>query len=1032
MLEIKNLCKTYIPKKGMAVKALDDVSVSIQDKGLIFVLGKSGSGKSTFLNMLGGLDNYDSGEIVIKGKSSKSFSQSDFDSYRNTYVGFIFQEYNILNEFSVGANIGLALQLQGKKATPESIEEILDQVDLSGFANRKPNELSGGQKQRVAIARALIKNPQIILADEPTGALDSKTGVQVFDTLKKLSQEKLIIVVSHDREFAELYADRIIEFADGKITSDSVKSISPPALKSENLTVINKNIIKIKKGAKLTAADLDEINKCIAEGETVISSDERCNTQVNQAAKIDEHGNAQYFREITESEQPKSANTTGEFKSIKSRMPFRNTLKIGASAIKTKPIRLFMTILLSAIAFTLFGIVDTLTAYDNITTTATALTSTGETHYYIEREYKEVYDDYVYYNQSPMSEGDFDEAKELFGLSSGLLMYDQYLTFSESCYDYSVLNNRYYNNTSLYDGSIATCSDAELSSVGLELLVGELPTTKYQIVIPSYIYDVFKTAGVKLADGSELNIAKPEDILWNSVSISIGDNTNTYEICGVLDDGLNSDGKFNALKSGDNTKLESQLRDELTSTIHSCIIVSKELLNETVSQNQLFDIDIDINNSTTGIYWEPIETIPMQGDYYFKDSSKTKLSSNDVVIDCFTARKASGFDGYDKPYVSPFDYDDIIDFISDTVLDYLKSNFNIITFPNNSDEYVSAAEVEEKNKTFYDTFANYIGNYEFEGATYISLSSIYYNLNVGFTDDFKEIYLGKDNLYDLVNDHVTSSPLYESALKTLAAELDNIGREFSLTAKYNTNYDRLEEPIAFNLVAIIKPTLSDYDKLNYAGQGHLYVNEELYDSLYDIFGVDREEGKRTAKAFIVNLGNNESTIKSVLKTMYDQNGDYRYALANNSTLKDMETTSSMISQFGKIFLIVSIVCLVLAVLLMMNFIAVSITQKKREIGVLRAVGARSADVFWIFFVESMIIALINAVIAAVGAGLVVSLVLNPELSKVLAISASYLNFGIRQIVIIVASSIAVATLASLGPVMSLARKKPIDTIRKAD
>ncbi|MEI3527059.1 MAG: ATP-binding cassette domain-containing protein [Bacilli bacterium] len=157
MIEVKNLFKRVPVKNGIEVKALDDVSLKIDKVGMVFLLGKSGAGKSTLLNVLGGLDRVDSGEIIINGKSSKDFSQSDFDSYRNTYLGFIFQEYNILNEFSIAENIALAIELQGRKPTNEEIDNILNQVDLAGLAKRKPNELSGGQKQRVAIARALIK-----------------------------------------------------------------------------------------------------------------------------------------------------------------------------------------------------------------------------------------------------------------------------------------------------------------------------------------------------------------------------------------------------------------------------------------------------------------------------------------------------------------------------------------------------------------------------------------------------------------------------------------------------------------------------------------------------------------------------------------------------------------------------------------------------------------------------------------------------------------------------------------------------------
>ena len=258
MIEVKNLKKTY-NVKGNITKALDDVSIQFPERGMVFLLGKSGSGKSTLLNVIGGLDKVDSGEIIIKGKSSSSFSGSDFDSYRNTFVGFIFQEYNILNEFSVEDNIALALELQGKKKDKEKVLELLKQVDLEGFAKRKPNTLSGGQKQRIAIARALIKNPEIIMADEPTGALDSNTGKQVFDTLKKLSKEKLIIVVSHDRDFAEIYGDRIIELADGKIISDMSKFHIEPKEISGNINVINDNVLSIKDVNELKRDDLDKI-----------------------------------------------------------------------------------------------------------------------------------------------------------------------------------------------------------------------------------------------------------------------------------------------------------------------------------------------------------------------------------------------------------------------------------------------------------------------------------------------------------------------------------------------------------------------------------------------------------------------------------------------------------------------------------------------------------------------------------------------------------------------------------------------------
>lgn len=219
MFEVRNLKKTYHPKKGVPVEALKGIDLSFGDKGIVFILGKSGSGKSTLLHLMGGLDRATEGELVLNGVSSKNFSAEDYDNFRGDFLGFIFQEYNLLSEFTVEENIALGLELIGKKA--DNVDEMLALVGLEGMNKRKPAELSGGQRQRVAIARALAKNPKIIFADEPTGALDEETGKSILALLKELSKEKLVIVVTHDREFAEIYGDRIIELADGRVVSDT-------------------------------------------------------------------------------------------------------------------------------------------------------------------------------------------------------------------------------------------------------------------------------------------------------------------------------------------------------------------------------------------------------------------------------------------------------------------------------------------------------------------------------------------------------------------------------------------------------------------------------------------------------------------------------------------------------------------------------------------------------------------------------------------------------------------------------------------
>ena len=221
MIEFKNVSRTYKISNKNKVLALKDINFKLPNKGMIFILGTSGSGKSTLSNLLGLLDKPNSGEIIIDGKLVHKFKQKEIDYYRNTYVGFVFQEYNLLENFNVNKNIEIALDLQKRKKNQNKVNEILQKIGLDGLEKRKIKELSGGQKQRVAIGRAIVKNPNMILADEPTGNLDSENSEQIFSLLKEISNNKLVVVVTHDIEFARKYADRIIEIKDGEIINDT-------------------------------------------------------------------------------------------------------------------------------------------------------------------------------------------------------------------------------------------------------------------------------------------------------------------------------------------------------------------------------------------------------------------------------------------------------------------------------------------------------------------------------------------------------------------------------------------------------------------------------------------------------------------------------------------------------------------------------------------------------------------------------------------------------------------------------------------
>ncbi len=265
MLKLENIKKSY--KTGTFVQhALDDIDLEFSKNEFVAVLGPSGSGKTTLLNIIGGLDRYDSGDLIINDKSTKKFKDSDWDAYRNNCIGFIFQSYNLITHITVLENVEMGMTLSGVNASKRKKKaiEVLKMVGLEEHVHKKPNQLSGGQMQRVAIARALVNDPDIILADEPTGALDTKTSIQIMDLIKEISKDKLVIMVTHNSDLANEYANRVIELRDGKVINDTNKSNNDISDKKYNIrktamsffTALNLsfNNIKTKKGRTILTA----------------------------------------------------------------------------------------------------------------------------------------------------------------------------------------------------------------------------------------------------------------------------------------------------------------------------------------------------------------------------------------------------------------------------------------------------------------------------------------------------------------------------------------------------------------------------------------------------------------------------------------------------------------------------------------------------------------------------------------------------------------------------------------------------------
>lgn len=1098
MLEIKNVYRTYKPKKGVPVKALDGVSLSFADTGLVFILGKSGSGKSTLLNVIGGLDSADSGEFSIKGKSSKDFSQADFDSYRNTFIGFIFQEYNILNEFTVGQNIALAMKLQGKKVDDKSLNEILEEVDLVGYANRKPNELSGGQKQRVAIARALIKEPEIIMADEPTGALDSNTGKQVFDTLKKLSQTKLVIVVSHDREFAEYYGDRVIELADGKIISDITKETAQSRKESEGLSVVDDKILHIRKGYKLTKEDMDKIQQYLdqAQSDTIISMDERSNANFCQIARIDDEGNQEVFRDTDNgvlSEENKKYDGSSKF--IRSKLPYSHAFKIGASSLKTKPFRLFMTIFLCFVSFAMFGLADTVGSYNKLNTTVNSI---------VDSNYDSVVFDAKIRNGEYYSTGNGGSLKDLERISEKTGI--EFMGVASASDRFNVFDaNKIMgaNYSQYYQQAIngyLPAGEENFQKYGFGNFTGRQPVASNEIVITKYIYDQIALAGLVNSswDGSQQTI-KPSDFENEEEFLSLSPNIylnnisgNTvkdknWKIVGIIDTKADPTGRFDSLKPSESATNESITSYLLSSECDKYFKYGYHSFGY-VSQQTYESILDGLINSTSDSMGAPLKgyfNFQTGSSYFSIDFSavandevldelevlwlgdvQSSLADNEYIINIEQAENFSMFTR------NPQIYEELEIIFNKTYFSgIVKADFSTVgdlsSAKNTLGIYEAASaltgeQIEEfrifiksyKEQYNEDVMNDFIIKMAYSAdLSYVSgitceRDGMEENIDVMSHDELKFLYSGyllnyhEFEIYDFETSDYINIP---SGRRQNALGLDCgiVAGDYYGKKLY---YPILFEAAEFSPLELknVDQSISggDYSKYEDGKIVGYYIQKGKIDEYgelsryYDSVVVNNEFYKKAASfeptvysCFIAPMPKDKDAIQKLVELHYDENSDRGFYMQNGVTFL-LDMVNDLLEVLGQVFLYIGIGLAIFSMLLMSNYIAVSISYKKREIGILRAVGAKSSDVFSIFFSESLVIALINFVIAALVCG-VGCIFLNNMLRNEYGLQITLLNFGIRQVALMLAISVAVALISSFLPVYRLSRKKPIETIRTA-
>lgn len=1081
MLEIKHVTKVYKTKGGVDTKALDDVSISFGETGLVFLLGKSGSGKSTLLNVCGGLDEPTSGEVIVKGKSSKDFSGSDFDSYRNTFVGFIFQEYNVLDEFNVEDNIALALELQGKPKDKQKIADLLKEVDLESFAKRKPNTLSGGQKQRIAIARALIKEPQIIMADEPTGALDSATGKQVFDTLKKLSMTRLVIVVSHDREFAEIYGDRIVELKDGKIISDVTKAEVPPQTIDENVTVIGGSTLSIKSGSKLTKQNIKAIQDFVlsCEGDVIVTKGEKEISSFRKANRMTDVGATETFNETKPDEIVLKEYSKEDSKFIRSRLPAGKAVKIGASGLKLKPVRLVFTILLSFIAFTMFGLFSTLMLYDGNSVAVNSFTQSDYDYlnvtkqYYLEETYTNEHDSWTSTGtrDTKFSAREVNEFAQKYGNSTFGYFSARYDKFLVDNISVKSGKSEYYNN------GISKLAYVPSGHSVRNGIIGNYPAKPDEICISSYLAEVMNKENSSVDEatvnangnvsyeGGKLTINSAQDIVGKYIVIPFGGTRLPFKVTGVFDSG-NIASKFDGLKDSSNETnfmLSFQYSAYLSDGMFQLALVSEDFYGT----YENFFSGSDDEYKSYFEYYENNLTYKTSEYTFNTETGELEVTDNSYQNNMNNSINPYGGDNQLKTYFfGSTDKNSLDDNEMVLGIEYL----NIVRYPimqyfisqiksgayDNDERLKLPAKLSESDITYDDWDVNKEnGYYEIEGwgnyytyEDYLTKYNWIYNNTVGvflntLCDDFyqavqkynrgeyyRQGYYDEDGNWVEGENVTVSNAERIQALEEIVKVLINI-QPFDLEITIDETRTLTCKVVGFHEADIS----TDYGDSRYG----LYLSQNIIDSYLKkpkgqtTVTVNtkyvEEEGSVYTGVFVA-YDRSEKSINNILASIGIENrtsNDVVYYL-QNSLYSSIDMANDMAETLSTVFLWVGVVFAVFSALLMFNFISVSISSKRKEIGILRAVGARGVDVFKIFFSEAGIITGICTVLALIGA-FVGCWLINGILKTEVGLDVTLFVFGIASVGMMIGIAVLVAFIATFLPVYFASRKKPVESIR---
>lgn len=820
MIELKHVGKIYKSKKSSDTIALNDVSLQIPDKGLVFIVGRSGSGKSTLLNLLGGLDNLTSGEVLVSGKNISNFTDKEFDSYRNSYVGFVFQEFNILEQYNVYENIELALKLQEKESSKEEINKLLELLGIKDLGERGVNELSGGQKQRVAIARALIKSPKIILADEPTGNLDKTSSDQIFDILKEISSNQLVIVVSHDKEAALRYSDRVIEVEDGKVISDS---------------------------------DSTEI--------------------------LDD--------------------STFEFK--KSKLPFSYAVKMALNSLKSKPSKLVMTIILTAMSLVFMGFTANCSLFDRVRLITNTMRDNDNYVYTVKYSWFDTNG-----NQREI-ELDDEKLENIEKITNSKVNPVYKLYDDGECLNFKF--GEHEQDRGFYIDSIyADFVEVEDSRV-IGDLIGREPKKNNEIVVHKYFADYAIKYGIVLSDG-ELYFAEDyEELVSSNRGIKLG--KNTVYIVGIVDD---DDSAYLDVKNGGSFDSEEE----------------REFFWNT--------------------YVERSRNIYVKG---FVDSAVLGMDKASILNDIGV-------------YNSSHRLDSVTNLEKDINV-VTKNGVETINSINKNEVIISVGDLKQLDGNFELEFNKYLEN----------------NSSLSYEEGLIEF--GRLYLNEKINKLNLKMMIYS----------------------YDLEYDG---EIILDTVGI------SLDGENYVSNDYVSEYNPISKRIYSV------------KVYDDDLSN----VKNAFKQMEFQefhpeldNGEYY-----NYTIELADGLYMVMAIYHYLFIYIFAVTLVFVLftyLLFSNFISVSIAYCKKEIGILRALGASNRDIVKIFGYESVIVGLIAWIISIMGWVIVCSLLNNSLFGDQYFVLNGIVTHPLVPILMVL-FTLFIALFVTFTSVGRITKIKPIDAI----